>query len=135
MAKNAGIKVVVQKRSYDCGLAAMAMLAGVPYGDVSAVARLLYEPKRLKNGLAVYQLEAIGERLDVPLKRIYKSKGYLTGKTGILGINWGKSGDARGHWVVLKDGDTVIDPEDGSVHKLFDYVDGNGRTATLLVAA
>ena len=131
MAKG-GIKVVVQKKAYDCGIAALAMLLDKPYGDVSKAVRELYEPKKFRNGLAVYQLEAIGEHLGVPLKRIYKSKAYLTGQTGILGINWGKTGDSRGHWVVLKDGDTVIDPEDGSVYKLFDYVEGNGRTATLI---
>ena len=134
MAKSAGIKVVMQKKDYDCGIAAMAMLVGVPYGDVSAVCRELYgTTKPNKRGLLLYHMEEIGERLGMPLERVYKAKNYLSGKTGILGMNGGKM-DSAGHWVVLKDGDTILDPDDGSVYKIFDYVEANKcRPATILI--
>lgn len=134
MAKSVGIKVVPQKRDFDCGIASMAMLVGKPYGDISAVVRALYGTlKPNKRGLMLYHMEEIGNELGTPLKRVYKAKGYLQGKTGILGMNGGNM-DPAGHWVVLKDGDTIIDPDDGSVYKLYDYLEENKcRTATLLI--
>lgn len=134
MRKSSGIKVVPQKKDYDCGIAAMAMLLGISYGDVSAVVRALYgTTKPNPRGLMLYHMEEIADQLNAPLKRVYKAKGYLSGKTGILGMNGGRM-DAAGHWVVLKDGDTILDPDDASVYKLYDYIEENGcRTATLLV--
>jgi hypothetical protein len=134
MAKSAGIKVVNQKHDYDCGIAALAMLLDKSYGDVSAAVRALYgKTKPNKRGLLLYHMEAIAEELGARLKRIYKAKNYLSGKTGILGMNGGLM-DAAGHWVILKDGDTIIDPDDSSVYKLYDYVEEcKCRTATLLV--
>jgi hypothetical protein len=134
MAKSSGIKVVQQKKDYDCGIAAMAMLLNISYGDVSAVVRALYgTTKPNKRGLMLYHMEEIADQLNNQLKRVYKAKGYLTGKTGILGMNGGTM-DSAGHWVVLKDGDTIIDPDDASVYKLYDYLEENKcRPATLLV--
>jgi ABC-type bacteriocin/lantibiotic exporter with double-glycine peptidase domain len=131
-----GIKVIQQKKDYDCGIAALAMFLGVTYGDVSAVIRSLYgTTKPNKRGLMLYHLEEIAETMGTPLKRVYKAKGYMQGKTGVLGMNGGTM-DAAGHWVVLKDGDTIIDPDDGSVDKLYDYLEENKcRAATLLVKA
>lgn len=136
MAKKAGIKVVSQKKDYDCGIAAMAMLLDASYGDVSAVVRSLYgSTKPNKRGLMIYHMEGIAEAMGAPLKRAYKAKNYLSGKTGILGMNGGTM-DTAGHWVILKDGDTIIDPDDGSVYKLYDYIEENKcRPATLLVKA
>jgi ABC-type bacteriocin/lantibiotic exporter with double-glycine peptidase domain len=123
--KHSGVKVIPQKYDFDCGIAAMAMLLSVPYGDVSAVVRALYgTTKPNKRGLLLYHMEEIADQLGSPLKRLYKSKGYMQGKTGILGMNGG-SMDSAGHWVVLKDGDTIIDPDDGSVYKLYDYIEEN----------
>lgn len=132
--KSSGIKVVPQKKDYDCGIAAMAMLLGLPYGDVSAVVRALYgTTKPNKRGLLLYHMEEIGDQLGTPLKRMYRSKAYLSGKTGILGMNGGCM-DSAGHWVLLKDGDTILDPDDGSVYKLYDYLEENRcRPATLLI--
>jgi len=134
MARSAGIKVVQQKKDYDCGIAAMAMLLDVSYGDVSAATRALYgTTKPNKRGLLLYHMEAIAEELGARLKRVYKAKNYLSGQTGILGMNGGLM-DAAGHWVILKDGDTIIDPDDSSVYKLYDYIEEcKCRTATLLV--
>lgn len=134
MRRKAGIKVVSQKKDYDCGIAAMAMLLDVAYGDVSAAVRGLYgTTKPNKRGIMLYHMEEIAAKLGTPLKRIYKAKNYLSGKTGILGMNGGNM-DTAGHWVVLKDGDTILDPDDGSVYKLYDYIEENKcRPATLLV--
>lgn len=136
MRKTAGIKVVSQKKDYDCGIAAMAMLLNVAYGDVSAVVRSLYgSTKPNKRGLMIYHMMGIAEEMGTPLYRTNKAKNYMSGKTGILGMNGGKM-DAAGHWVILKDGDTIIDPDDGSVYKLYDYIEENKcRPATLLVKA
>ena len=134
MRKSSGIKIVPQKKDYDCGIAAMAMLLGITYGDVSAVVRALYgSTKPNKRGIMLYHMEEIASQLDTPLKRVYKAKSYLSGKTGILGMNGGNM-DSAGHWVVLKDGDTILDPDDGAVYKLYDYLEENKcRPATLLI--
>lgn len=129
-----GIKVIQQKKDYDCGIAALAMLLGITYGDVSAVVRSLYgTTKPNKRGLMLYHMEEIADQLGTKLKRVYKSKNYLSGKTGVLGMNGGMM-DKAGHWVVLKDGNTIIDPDDGAVYQLYEYVEDNKcRPATLLV--
>jgi ABC-type bacteriocin/lantibiotic exporter with double-glycine peptidase domain len=136
MAKSAGIKVVPQKKDYDCGIAAMAMLLEKTYGDVSIAVRALYgTTKPNKRGLMLYHMEEIAEELGAKLKRVRKAKNYLSGKTGILGMNGGTM-SAAGHWVILKDGDTIIDPDEGlhgAVYKLYDYIEEcKCRTATLL---
>lgn len=129
-----GVKVVAQKKDYDCGVAAMAMLLNVSYGDISAVCRSIYgSTKPNKRGLLLYHLEGIADSFGVPLIRLYKSKNYMNGRTGILGLNGGNM-DTAGHWVMLKDGITIIDPDDGSVWNVDDYIIKNKcRPATLLV--
>lgn len=129
-----GMQVVKQKNGVDCGLAALAMLIDEPYGDVSAACLSRYGCRTPGgDGLAMYHLEELAEMFGSRLKRRYISKGYLIGQTGILGMNGGSMG-STGHWVILKDGDTVIDPDDGKVWSLEDYTKRHKcRTATMLV--
>lgn len=123
-----------QRYDFDCGIGAMSMLLNLSYGDVSAICRAVYgSTKPNKRGLLIYHMEGIADQIGTPLIRLYKSKSYLEGKTGILGMNGGQM-DAAGHWVMLKDGDTIIDPDGGSVWSLDDYlVKHKCRTATLLI--
>lgn len=129
-----GMTVVRQKNDMDCGLAALAMLLDIPYGDASAACLQRYGTRNPNpRGLLLYHLEELAEMFGTSLKRVYKGKNYLAGKTGILGMNGGGM-DSCGHWVVLKDGDTVIDPDDGKVWSLDDYLKKyKCRTATMLM--
>jgi hypothetical protein len=133
--KRRGLTVIRQKRDWDCGVASLAMLLGLPYGDVSAACRTLWGttmPSR--RGLGLYHLEELGAMLGHPLKRVYKSAGYELGRTGVLGMNGGTMCWA-GHWVVLKAG-AIVDPDDGKVWDALDYFKATkARPATLLVEA
>jgi ABC-type bacteriocin/lantibiotic exporter with double-glycine peptidase domain len=135
MAKRRGVKVVAQKHDFDCGVAALAMLLGLPYGDVAAACRELYgSTKPTKRGLGIYHLEAIAEQLGRRLRRVYKRKDYLNDQTGVLGMLGGDMCWA-GHWVVLKAG-AIVDPDGGTVWHAGDYVKRhNTRPCTLLVEA
>lgn len=128
-----GTIVVSQRHDFDCGYAAIAMLLNVPYGDVSkAVRDNIDDPKLKKRGLILWQMEEVLKAFKFKTKRVYRSKGYLEGATGILGLNGGLCAPA-GHWVVIKDG-MIIDPSGGEVWEVEDYVKAaNCRPATLLV--
>ena len=121
-----GLTVVKQRQDYDCGLAALSTLLDIPYADVSAKARQLFD---VKGGLWLWQIQEIAEELGGTLKLVFKSKHYLEGRTGILSVVGNEP-----HVVVLKDGSTVIDPEDGTVWKLDEYLKSKKcRTGCLLV--
>ena len=133
MKRGRGVKVVSQKRDWDCGVASLAMLLGVPYGDVSAACRTLWGttmPSR--RGLGIYHLELLAEQLGRSLRRVYRKKDYLAGQTGVLGMNGGSMCWA-GHWVVLKAG-AIVDPDGAEVWAVDEYVKATkSRPATLLV--
>ena len=132
--KRRGITVTRQRHGWDCGVAALAMLLGIPYGDVAAAARHLWgSTKPSRRGLGIYHLEQMAEHLGRRLVRVYRMKGdYLDGRTGVLGINGGAMCWA-GHWVVLKAG-AIVDPDGGEVWARGDYFKRTkSRPATLLV--
>jgi hypothetical protein len=132
-----GLKVVPQRKDWDCGVAALATLLGKSYGDVSAAVRELFpdgQAKIRRAGLNIYETETVAAHFGVTLRRRYRTKGngHLEGGTGILGILSPKMHWA-GHWVVLKDGTHVVEPDGGEVWKLNDYLQRwNARPATLL---
>ncbi len=127
------VKVIPQRKDWDCGIAALAMLTGKPYGDVSHIVReTVRDPKLKQRGLLLRQVEDVAAALGMPLQRVYRSKGYLAQATGILGVNGGMC-DPHGHWVVLKDG-MVFDPSGAEAWAVADYLRaGKCRPATLLV--
>jgi ABC-type bacteriocin/lantibiotic exporter with double-glycine peptidase domain len=125
-----GVKVIAQRKPWDCGVAALAMLLGRPYGDVSASVRRVVVGYR--KGMTIRAMEAVSQDLGTPLKRVYKQKHYLANATGILGLLWGTSRD-KGHWVVVKGG-AIVDPDGGEVWDAIDYMTKHeARPATLLV--
>lgn len=131
--KGCGVRVVSQRKDWDCGIAALVMLSGHTYGDVSMMVRDLIDDPRLKSrGLVMHQIELVAAALGMPLSRIYRKRGYLDNATGILGVNGGMC-DPAGHWVVMKNG-LIIDPSGGEVWAVPDYMKaGKCRPATLLV--
>lgn len=132
-----GIKVTKQHHDWDCGVASISMLLGVPYGDVAKVVRdsEVYSDPRLKSrGIILRQLEYLLSKFGFTTKRIYRKRGYLDGATGILGMNGGNC-DPSGHWVVIKDGQ-ILDPSDETVTSVEDYIkEEKCRPATLVVLA
>lgn len=129
-----GVKVISQRSDWDCGVAAIAMLLGVPYKDVLAVVKEMYDPKQLKRtGLILRQMEEVIEnRFGLKVDRRYRRDGYLDGASGILGLNGGDCAP-HGHWVVIKDG-LILDPSGGEAWAPDDYMKaGKCRPATLIV--
>ena len=128
------IRVIKQRKNWDCGLACLAMLLDLDYGDVSRRVRETI-PVIPRRGLGAYHLEEIAASFDKPLRRIYRSNTYLANRpTGILGVNGGKMCWA-GHWVMLKEG-VVIEPwhEKRAIYGLDEYLkDSKSRSGILLV--
>lgn len=127
--------VVAQRKDWDCGVAALAMLLGKSYGDISAAVRDLFpDVKKIhRNGLNIAEMELVADHFGVTLHRRYRSHGYLDGATGILGL-LGTKLHRAGHWIVLKDGNTVVEPDGGEVWTLTDYLHHwDARTCTMLV--
>lgn len=133
MARKTGIKVTKQRHDWDCGIAALAMLLDKPYGDVVMLARELIDQKKLKRrGTIIADLHIIADSFGTALQLIYRKVGYLEGQTGILGMIGGEM-DKAGHWVVLKEGKVVIDPDDASVWGVQDYLKRHGCRSTVLL--
>lgn len=132
VAKATGITVVSQRKEYDCGLACLAMLLGMSYGDVAQKVKEIIDPKSLRRrGLILRDVETLLEAWGHVPTRHYKSKGYLEGATGILGLNGGLC-DPCGHWVIIKNG-MIIDPSGGEVWSVDDYCkQAKCRTAALV---
>lgn len=135
MKRRRGVKVTAQRHDWDCGVASLAMLLGLSYGDVAAAARSIWGttmPSR--RGLGIYHLEEMAEALGRTLRRVYRRDSYLVDQTGVLGLNGGSMSWA-GHWAVLKAG-AIVDPDGGEVWTVSDYLAvTKARTATLLVEA
>lgn len=126
------IRVVGQRKDWDCGIAALAMVLRKPYGDVAVHVRELF-PLDAKRGLGLYHLEAIAKNMGTRLRRVYRRYGYLKDNTlGILGLQ-GEKLHWAGHWVVLKEG-VLIDPADERVWGIEEYLRYmKARPCTLLV--
>jgi hypothetical protein len=121
--------VIKQKKDWDCGVAALAMLLALEYKDVAK--EVIDDPKLTSRGLILRQVEELIVHFGFTPKRIYKKKDYLDGATGILGMNGGTMSSA-GHWVVIKDG-VIIDPDDGTVSTPEEYIEANKcRPATIV---
>jgi hypothetical protein len=137
MRRRCGVIVVRQRNGWDCGVASLAMLLGVPYGDVAAMCRTIWgSTMPTRRGLGIYHLEELSAALGRRLRRVYRRDDYLANQTGVLGLVGGSMSWA-GHWVVLKDGVTIIDPdggEHGDVWGVTAYLKfTKARPATLLV--
>lgn len=138
--RRTGVRVVKQRKNWDCGVACLVMLFDIPYGDVSAAARSLWGTPHPKNkrGLCIYHMEALAKALGKKLKRVHwkANRAHLTGRTGILGLNGGNMSWA-GHWVILKSGPSgmfITDPDGGKAWDAVEYLTLNKtRPGILLV--
>lgn len=102
---------IAQRRSFDCGVACVAMLCHVDYADAFYVAAKVAGRGKIRQGLNVGQLAKVAEQFQRPLVRVTWQRVDLEEDVGILGIRWNdKPAWADGHWVVLRRG-TIIDPD------------------------
>jgi hypothetical protein len=121
MTKRTGIKVTKQRHDWDCGVASLNMLLNVPYGDVASLVREHIDKRKLRRrGMTIGDMRLIAGMFGTELKVVWRKKGYLEGKTGIIGLIGGQM-DKVGHWAVLKNGAVIIDPDDTSVWSVTDY--------------
>ena len=121
-----------QRRSGDCGLAALSTYCTIPYEDVY-VAAIKVDPRLPKRGTTVTELIAVAKKLGRTFTRVHYRKVDLDEDEGVLGVtwNWTKS---HGHWVVLMGG-MIIDPgqNPATAMKAGEYLSAmDGRGGTLL---
>jgi ABC-type bacteriocin/lantibiotic exporter with double-glycine peptidase domain len=127
------MKVINQRKDWDCGVASIAMLLDIPYeGVLTTVLKNVDDPKLKKRGLILRQMEQVLKLYKFKTRRVYRKDGYLDGATGILGLNHGLCAPA-GHWVVVKEG-LIIDPSDKTAMSPEEYCKAaKCRPATMLV--
>lgn len=129
-------RIYTQRRSNDCGVAALASLLGCSYEDVYVAAVKMSPAFRKRDGLSIPNLLKMASALGAPLTRVHYRKVDLYLHSGILGVNWDqrdwKKRGCTGHWVVLHQG-TIIDPADSSYSDAATYLHAHrGRAGTLL---
>jgi hypothetical protein len=117
-----------QQGTADCGVAALALTAEIPYDRaLRAVMEVIGEDPI--EGLTNRELLAAAARLEVPLvaTRAYN----LDVDEGVLRVRFGRK-DQTGHWVALKRG-LILCPTDGLAFPWQKYLRANdGRACTLL---
>lgn len=133
MKRRTGVKVISQRKDWDCGVACLAMLLKVPYGDVAALVRAEIDPRKLRRrGLVILDMQAMASHLGSPLRLVHRSRAYLsTHRDGILGMVGGEM-DRAGHWVVLKAG-ALVDPDGGEVWDVWEYAARHKARPTVLL--
>lgn len=130
------MKIHAQRRTHDCGVAALASFIGTTYEDMYVAAAAVSPTFLKRDGLTIPQMirmaSAFGRTL---VRRGYRSVD-LDEHVGILGVNWHRSAwrrhGSQGHWVILRAG-TIIDPVGPSHSDALEYLLCNkGRVGTLL---
>jgi ABC-type bacteriocin/lantibiotic exporter with double-glycine peptidase domain len=122
------VKIVAQRRSFDCAVAALAFYCGLPYEDVYvAAARTV--PGQLRRGMWVREIISTARRLGRRLSRTHWRQVDLEESAGVLML----SKRQTGHAVVLRNG-LIIDPEGPTILEADEYLKLHGwRVGTLLV--
>lgn len=85
------LRMVLQRREWDCGVAALSSLTGVAYEEVLAAAARV-APRVEEDGLYLTQMEKIAHELDASLVRKRSSQVDFETDTGILHVY-----DVRAH--------------------------------------
>lgn len=98
---------VVQKDSWDCGVACLRMLLGVSYADVRE--RIRYKNPR---GLSVREMKRIAKDLGHPLTERRSGEGETPGM-GIL-VLAPRCGRGNGHYVMAAKG-AIYNPADNNI--------------------
>ena len=117
MGSPAIIEPVMQKDIYDCGVASLAMLLGLPYSEVRKAASDIYK-ERLKEGLDTRSMIRIAKELGHVLKSVPYPNPDLEPQTGILGT--------YDHYVMLFEG-VVYNPADGLLYDVDTYLASRKR--------
>lgn len=130
------MRIHAQRRSHDCGVAALASFLGTAYEDMYVAAAAASPDFLQRQGLTIPQMLTMAAAFGRPMKRVPWQRVDLEEHTGILGVNWHRSmwkhHGCQGHWVVLRRG-TIIDPVGPSHDDATDYlVTNKGRAGTLL---
>jgi len=126
------LSIVPQRRKMDCGIAALAMLLGVPYEDIY-VAACKVAPTHHREGLNLREVQAIAQSFGTVLER---RRAYdIEADIGILSVR-GPSRTRKTDWwhyVVLRRGD-VVEPDGARIIDADDYFAvQQARPCTLLV--
>lgn len=113
-------RVIAQRRSMDCGVAALAMLLAQSYEDTYAAATRI-APRVQRNGLYLKELVAIAAQLGARLERRHSGRYSLDDDDGILSIRRSApESKIRWHFVVLRRG-IILDPDGPMVVDVADY--------------
>lgn len=122
-------RLVTQRASGDCGVAALATALHLPYEDVYATVAQLEPKRRGRAGLHAYQIAAAAQALGhaFRIRRQWDPERH----DGVLGIVRIDAPRKTGHWVALIDG-IVLDPN-GEVATYEDYFVGTGWKPTCLI--
>lgn len=114
--------MVRQRGDGDCGVAALAILAEVPYEDAYVAVAAIDPKRRGKSGLFNRQLIAAAAELGIDLAPTRRYE--LDDDEGILRVRWNdpKRGGLGGHFVAVKAG-VIYCPSDGNPIAWSEYLE------------
>jgi len=107
------LEPIIQKTLTDCGLAALAMVLGRPYRDLSEMAAAIC-PRVRTSGIYMTDIARLAAAFGAKFKR---EKTLMDGVTGLLVVVRGRGQKRQAHITALFQG-VVVDPTDGL---LWDY--------------
>lgn len=113
------IEPTIQKSSGDCVIAAIAMVLGLPYVEVSKMAETI-KPDPRESGITIREAQRISQKLVGRTLQSINPKATeidLESETGILYVRLGR----EYHAVVLFEG-VVYNPADGLIWNLHTYL-------------
>lgn len=115
-------RVVAQRYTMDCGIAALAMLLSQTYEDTYAAATRLL-PRVRKTGIYLKELEQVAVGLGTRLERRPAGRYSVEDDEGLLSVRTPRgvaNAKFRWHFVVLWSG-LVLDPDGPTVAEAEDY--------------
>ena len=125
-----------QRRTHDCGVAALASYFNIAYEEIFVAAVAQSRSFAGGAGLSIPEMIAIAKAFGRKLERVHYRQVDLEEHSGILGVNWDRSmwkqHGGTGHWVLLRTG-TILDPVGFRFADATDYLTlMKGRVGTLL---
>jgi ABC-type bacteriocin/lantibiotic exporter with double-glycine peptidase domain len=131
-----GVRVIAQRTSWDCGVAAIAMLTGLSYAAVRAQIRRRPSVALRRDGLTIVQVRALARALGHPLRLVRGAPRLRARPAGLLRVVIAVGTPrAHGHWCVVSAG-ALLCPTGGEVWPIATYLTRHrAQPCELLVAA
>lgn len=113
------VRFIHQREEWDCGVAALAMAAGLTYDDtLKAVPAAVIEYAKINRGISTAHIPAILGGLGIATRCRFVKEGSAWWDDGLLGL---RLCDVSGHFIIVRPDGLVNDPARGEGLPIADY--------------